>query len=1039
MKFRFLIAAIFALFSVLLLIEEGKEVKFTNYENLDAEIFDSDSLKQSNASERLLFTKSFVKRYSSGYQVKNESVSEENIQIQILFCLPLKTIFRNKNELDLDQTSGDLVKFFNRTFYAIHLPARNSGQIGANETFIRKLKQFDRSIMKPLKSRNYYLVRNRFCLILPLFYSARPLLNDLFKGGSYYFFAKNAYTFIQLRPRAALRLSLFLNEENPNFDCLSNTRFECLNDCLKGQVKLFKHFFRGNETGIIHSDYENKTALRNHERNCFRRCEKNFCILSKLTAEKATTSSLSVVTLRATPSISPFNYWIQMVGLVLSFLGTSALTLAVKPFHILLRENRKKLLWVSKTLMALLCLVAFLVLTKKFLSDFLAERKGLNFKISSYYLFKPESLNLVVCVPVIHILNHYKETINQTNNETINKIDLPSQQFKLNGLNFSELESQTDDAFAETVHEIYLETLGRRSEVSYKLLDKVLFLLEAKSSLFSRCFQLTVKMDEPRYRSFLQASKLTIIMKHPLYSLYLLTEGQNFHSAVHPHDKRNKYKKVVFSFPSEIGCRDYRLERLEGRSKCDTFANCADQCAQEEAIKQKRNLSVYGLIEKEMFSDDQWSGLFPDFSKEAEQMYRKAKSECYKVFRTDCDLIYFEKVELITDFSPNQTVMNVQISYVTVSYSVEFLPVLKLIFDLVTVQGILFDLNVLQLLIAAVLFIKRKCNWKRRNVYLSPIYLLSCSGFLLHLWILFKQVQNDQLVLNTHLDPVNSVNASEIFFCFDFDHSLDPNVQLTGNHLEEVTKNMTIESVFESIHYRTNTTIPQRFLGNPIHLNRLADNVTYNFSLQQLEQLNLDKFFFLRFESFEGLFWSWFQERDVHSYLANLKAKFKRLHNATTTELLLERGEFDLQINDTLFREFYERVQHPKDRHTPAKFIYDRQMFDSVLQIGNAFGNHLVFCIHFYAGKNTYRSENNLAKFILSLLNAFNLWLGLNVWSTFAFRFKLCARAACIAKIRHQILRFFSTGPKIFSKLDSESLPNISATVINEDPRRGSV
>lgn len=228
MKFRFVISAIFALLSVVLLIEEGKEVKFNNFDNLTTEIFDH--LKQPNASEALLFKKTSLQRLGTDFKEKTKMVSESNIDA--LFCLPLKAIFGNKSTLDLDQITDDLTEFFNRTFYAAHLPAMNFSQIDVNESFASRLKQFDRSIMKPLKSRNYYLVRNRFCLVLQLFYSARHLLDGLFEGGSYFFFVKNAFTFVQLRPATVQTLTVEFNDENSNFDCLTNySKFECLKDC----------------------------------------------------------------------------------------------------------------------------------------------------------------------------------------------------------------------------------------------------------------------------------------------------------------------------------------------------------------------------------------------------------------------------------------------------------------------------------------------------------------------------------------------------------------------------------------------------------------------------------------------------------------------------------------------------------------------------------------------------------------------------------------------------------------------------------------
>ena len=559
-KIRFLISTTFAVLSVALLVQERKEVKIKVLGSLTTKIFDR---QQANASERLLFERTSSQGSAAGYENKVEDgVFEEDKEM--LFCLPLKKIFGGESQLNLDQISSDLVEHFNRTFYAIHLPALNSSQMDVNETLVLKLKQFETSIIEPLKSRNYYIVRDRFCLALPLFYSARSLLDDLFQSGLYFLFIKYSYTFIRLQPKRDLTLNQILNDKNPAFDCSTNyTNFECLNDCLKDQIRLSRYFFRGNESGIILLDYKNKT-LR-HERICFERCKKNLCFFSQLTETERTTVGSNRFTLnsvRSTPSIPTSSYLIHMVGLVLSFFGLCIYRLAFTPFQ-MFHESGKRLL-TFKLLLVLLCLAVFWTLARQVVADFVVETKVCKIKFSAKFLSSPEDLNLVLCVPIAYAMDHYND----------NEADLLSQQNKLKELNFSDLESKTDDAFNETVHEIYLETLGRRSEVSYRLLDKVLFWMEKESGLFSRCIQVAVNLNEPRYLSFLQASWLKITMKHQLYSLYLLPEGQTFHSTAYRHDKGYKYQKNIHSFPPP--CRDYRIEQLKGRSKCDSFANCVD-------------------------------------------------------------------------------------------------------------------------------------------------------------------------------------------------------------------------------------------------------------------------------------------------------------------------------------------------------------------------------------------------------------------------------------------------------------------------------
>ena len=1110
-KIRFLISTTFAVLSVALLMQEGKDVRIQLLGELTTKIFDR---KQANTSERLLFERRVKQGYAYSYTVDVEKgVLEESIEM--LSCLPLKAIFGNGSELDLDLISDNLLEFFNRTFYAIN--QMNSSQI--NVTFASKLNQFDRSIMGPLKSRNYYLVRDRFCLALPLFRPASSILDDLFKSGLYFVFLKHSYSFIQLQPGIELNLTLVMNDQNPNFDCSSNhTQFQCLNDCLKAQRRLSRYFYRGNESGIVQLNYE--PAAR-QESICFQRCKKNHCFHLKVDKKATGFSRFQLDTQRRTVSISPSSYWIQFVGLLLSFFGLCIYRLALWTIRLVcLRENRKKLLLVVKILLVLLCLLVFRELSDKVSSDFGADATDFKVKFSIQLPSSPDELNLVLCVPVIHAMNHFNET---------NEIDLLSQhklENKLKELNFSELESRTDDAFGETVDEIHLETLGRRSKVSYRLLDKVLFWTEKETTgLFSRCFQLVVNPNEPRYLGFLRASRLTIILKHQLYTLYLLPDSRTFHSAAYRHSKLYRFQKVIISSSSQV-CPDYRVEQLEGRSKCDSFANCVDQCALEEVVKGKRNLSVnnfsgnnlsvynvsvYNLIDKQLFSSDQWSGLFPDFSEEGKQKYSQTKSDC-KWMRKDCVNVLYKKDDwLLTDFNPNQTVEDVKLSHSIATYFIDLPSYLTGTFDLLTVQGILFDLNAHQLLIAIVLFLLRKLHLKPRNAFLLPIHLLCGAGFGLHIWMLFNLIQHDQIVLGVHKNVVNSKSVSELLFCVDIDSSLiDASLidkQLTGNHLEEVTKNLTIESIFRAIRYRTNenewkelttvndsnlrtdhpiiidtayffdrkcfrisntieyelgqfyfnqledlrvlpvlsfdfnesfvrpivlfTKTPDKlFMSEPIRLNKLASNVSHWILQNSHQIISQDRFFFLRIDSYRSLS-ALFPQRDVHSYLTNLKAKFKREHRATTTELPLTREEFDLPINDTLFRQFYEQVQYPKDQQTPAGFVYEREMFtNSVSETNNSFDSDVVYSISFSETKLEYRNENNLAKFILSNLNALSLWFGLNIFSPFALELTLFRGASSSPKVRRRISRS-SSGSKEAAfeleqnKLVSESLPNI--------------
>lgn len=86
----------------------------------------------------------------------------------------------------------------------------------------RKLNDFESALLEPLRSKSYYIVRNQFCLTLQHFYLAKPILDELFNGSSFFYFLKDSFSFVQQRPGIDLKLGLMLNEENSNFNCSQN-------------------------------------------------------------------------------------------------------------------------------------------------------------------------------------------------------------------------------------------------------------------------------------------------------------------------------------------------------------------------------------------------------------------------------------------------------------------------------------------------------------------------------------------------------------------------------------------------------------------------------------------------------------------------------------------------------------------------------------------------------------------------------------------------------------------------------------------------
>lgn len=125
---------------------------------------------------------------------------------------------------------------------------------------------------------------------------------------------------------------------------------------------------------------------------------------------------------------------------------------------------------------------------------------------------------------------------------------------------------------------------------------------------------------------------------------------------------------------------------------------------------------------------------------------------------------------------------------------------------------------------------------------------------------------------------------------------------------------------------------------------------------------------------------------------------FKKKFNATTLELPLTERNFHLPINDSLFEEYDRRNRRPEPPKDPNKpdvddLIYERKMIENRVK-KNSYGfdsPDFKFHLKFGKFKQVFRSQENLAKFLLNCLNCLSLWLNLNLFQSFVFKSGLFA------------------------------------------------
>ena len=91
---------------------------------------------------------------------------------------------------------------------------------------------------------------------------------------------------------------------------------------------------------------------------------------------------------------------------------------------------------------------------------------------------------------------------------------------------------------------------------------------------------------------------------------------------------------------------------------------------------------------------------------------------------------------------------------------------------------------------------------QNRNQTRKPWYVLAiCSvGFIAHIYLIVRQINANNVIIGA-IEEHPPFRVPQILFCLDFDRFLRGDGPLTGNHLESITREMKVETVFDKIVY----------------------------------------------------------------------------------------------------------------------------------------------------------------------------------------------------------------------------------------------
>ena len=935
--------------------------------------------------------------------------SNETEPVEYLICAKLSELYPNQTQIDLSQLRDDLSDYFNRS-----LDWEKSAYL---EPYTSEFKKFKVFVRNRTESGGYLVLNRMACLIVnksEYANSIRPSLYSLLRQGiefTNFAIVKSTFSFVQVKYHFYEVDQLTVLKKGPPYsDCSpSNARFRCLHECFKKGARLARYFYDSNETGLIQLNFSDRSI---EQRNCFGECRED-CKLAQLISIAGYKGSK---TFEAKPKLSAFDYWVQLIGLLVQFSGLSFNELASVAIEFTRSKVRKRrvriALFYFKFAVLLLGLASFGYLCALEVFDY--QTNSLITKETRQFI-NPKIVHLAICVNV--------------NKYDFNHVDY------FEGKTMWEHEKATDgllsDALKKSLHGsgIYMEYQEKSFQTNHHVHPKVWFKYNR------RCFSVSI---QPTYWTMPSDPKLTIEFEKGVNpAVYLLSENENLNSESFRHFASYAFqKRIVKRLKSRGGCVDYK----EKYTICTGRQNCVDRCIAKKLIERYNGITFgwYGslVIDRDWFSAIEWNTTQLILLYEPLDSFKNITEQCLLEIPAEepCLEIKFEKTDSLDQ--PSGEAEKIDLRFDVLRSVEAALSPFKLALDLVNLQSIFFGFTVFSILQRTSSFVGRALKVQKNKLVLFIVYLLCSIGASWNTVRIFDLIVNGELVPTEYYELAKRVQMPELMFCLRIDKNLiDPNHHLTGNYLEELTRQMTAESQFVNISYvdESNEWIPfdrsrvERFFLLDMKCFRikidqvydrnqfyLIDNQVLKANLSRTRVNRLPDFYFMtkneetvefskmvklinyyrssithemsvyRYEdrfSFIRKHVSFSKEENAIDLQGQLVALQGNEHNLRTLNLPLEEEAFGLEVNEDLFEQLYS-VQNQKNQPTNYQQMFVANHLRNDLLGSSAYaesGWDFTFGLVFLQKIVHSTNEETFSKFILSLLNLLFFWFDLGV------------------------------------------------------------
>lgn len=760
----------------------------------------------------LLWLDGFNKSYSN--LVTNETGNPFNYSI----CLPFEEL-KNVTQYHFNQrglvNSTNFLKNVTeeiKTLFKIQFPVENVDSYIRNETS--------------------YVFKKHICFLadeehLNVVYAFREINYKILfvSNSSKSFFSNSVYANnnkMSFVVHIKISRLIIQNFNDPFNDCVREevnnqpySKFNCINDCLKKSDNKFAYYYNLKKDEAI--DLTDSERNKKEEDHCYKQCIKESCSLEYFLAVNSIQTNQSFddedgkipipnprvkqecMNLDVRPAIERMDWWLQYIGLISLFFDLNLnehlpgiVRLSILKFTINETEKFKRIFPKFKLVLLFLSTYLFVQISISILVD---HQKSVEHPFNnqiSLYSVSINTFSLFFCIPVQRMFDNQQNLTTEYDRDILAKYT------------FEDLETKTNSLYKNTLKRTLLRYGSLENEIKFKVSDKVYFRKSPFGSndieLISRCFEILVDFEEERYKSLFTNTKLVL--------------EYDGHVAIYIMILNKPFTSDAFLYKSKFQMNKFRIRRINSTDRncinylssehgCDSRANCLNNCKVQNYL---RNHSTFWVNNETIINKDDFKSYLFKYTYFNDENDTEINDECEKLFqKEDCiNDLYSESYKRYIS-TPNKTIINLFFE-LEVERDIET-SWEKPLFAILNVESIIFGVNITKLLFTILAFIKIIFRTKWHRWYKPFVFLICFLGFLIHMYVFFKKLINQELLENGFFEKLNTTEYPDLIYCFEFDTSkIDENHQITGNYLNSLTENeLTFHNLFDQISYLNKT------------------------------------------------------------------------------------------------------------------------------------------------------------------------------------------------------------------------------------------